>query len=345
MYDSDFFNPRYSRQELFYGIGYEGQEMISESRVLILGMGALGTHIADALCRAGVGYIRIVDRDYVELSNLQRQCLFDEEDALNCTPKAVAAKEKLLKINSSVEIESHVTDFNPHNAVEFCTGVHLVMDATDNFPARFLLNDVCLELGTTWIYGAALGSLGMSMVIIPGETPCYNCLVDGPPPPGLVPTCDTAGVLAPAIMATASVQVMEALKILSGEKEKISPFLTTMDLWENIINQYRIRPREDCPSCSRNLRGYLKGDDYLKTTKLCGNQSFQVTSKSEGEIDLEDMAQKLGRLGKVKKNPYLIAFSPDDKRTITVFKEGRALIRGVSTEEEALSLYSQFIGA
>ena len=231
---------RYSRQVRYANLGEAGQRRLLDSHVLVCGCGALGSVLANTLARAGVGRLRIVDRDFVEITNLQRQVLFDESDAAQSLPKAMAAAEKLRRINSQIAIEPIVADVDAGNILGLCEGVDLIVDGTDNFETRFLVNDAAIKLGLPWVYGGCLGSQGQTMTIVPGRTPCLRCLLGEPPPPGSTPTCDTAGIVAPIIGVIASIQAMEAIKMLSGHVEAIQPYLTIVELWENTVRQVRL---------------------------------------------------------------------------------------------------------
>ncbi len=253
---------RYSRQMLFHGIGAEGQQRIRHGRVLLCGCGALGSAIADGLVRAGVGFLRIVDRDFVELSNLQRQVLFDEQDITDELPKAIAAGRKLAKINSGVALDPIVADIDHTNMLKLATGVDLILDGMDNFETRFLINDAALETRLPWIYGGCVGSHGQVMPIIPGETACLRCLIGDVPGPGTTETCDTAGVIGPAVNVVAALQVVAALKILAGRRAEVEPMLTIVDVWDGTLRQMNVahlRERSNCPACIQGKREWLSG--------------------------------------------------------------------------------------
>ncbi|MCX7666876.1 MAG: ThiF family adenylyltransferase [Gemmataceae bacterium] len=267
---------RYSRQTRVPGIGKAGQEKISNSRVVICGCGALGTVLANHLARAGVGFLRIVDRDFVEVSNLQRQVLFDESDVLSNMPKSVAAANKLRAVNSHITIEPIVADIDRTNILDLCRDVDLILDGTDNFEVRYLINDAAVSLGKPWVFGGAVGTEGQTMTIIPGETPCLRCVFEASPGPGEVGTCETAGVLGPAVAVVASLQAAEALKILAGKKEAINRELFTLDLWLNTprrIKIARLLEKRNCPCCKQRKFEWLEGEHGTQTTSLCGRNA------------------------------------------------------------------------
>ncbi|MEO1866135.1 MAG: ThiF family adenylyltransferase, partial [Pseudomonadota bacterium] len=272
---------RYARQIRFPSIGESGQVALSASTALIVGCGALGSVIANTLARAGVGCLKIVDRDFLEYSNLQRQVLYDEQDVKDGLPKAIAAANKLSKINSAIEIKPFVVDVDASNVESICEGVDVILDGSDNFEIRFLLNDVAVKHSIPWIYGGCLGADGQTMAIIPGETACLNCLMlDGPPPPGTSPTCDSFGILSPVINLIASLQSMEAMKVLSGNRKSISPYLTVASLWESEIRQMDmsgLRDKVDCPTCRRGELHWLSGDRESHSVVLCGRDAVQVS--------------------------------------------------------------------
>ncbi len=322
--------------------------MLGESRVFLCGCGALGTVVADSLVRAGVGFLRIVDRDFVETSNLQRQVLFDEADVASGMPKAIAAAEKLRRINSEVEVEPVVADVDFRNVRDFAGDVDLIVDGTDNFEVRFLLNDAALELGKPWIYAGVVGSHGQTMTILPGETACLRCLVTDVPEPGAAETCDTAGVLGPAVNVIASLEVVAALKLLSGQRDKIDPVLTVVDVWDGTLrrmNLGNLRDSSDCPACQHGERKWLDGHEGSKTTVLCGRNAVQVSPTKRGELSLDDLAKRLGDVGEVRSNAYLLKLVlPEADREITVFRDGRAIVKGTEDESAARALYSRYVG-
>jgi adenylyltransferase/sulfurtransferase len=266
---------RYSRQELFSGIGALGQSRIRGSRVLVLGCGALGSVIAEILVRAGVGALTVVDRDFVEESNLQRQSLFDEEDARKGMPKAKAAEARLSRLNSEVSVHGEVADFSSENGRALLEGMDLVLDGTDNFETRFLLNDLSLLLGIPWIYGACVGSYGLALAVLPRKTPCLRCVLEEMPPPGSGPTCDTSGVISPIVHAVAGIQGAEALKILAGHPEQLLPGIVTIDLWEGVFHVMDFKGKAAwCPACTEGR--YASLGSGSAAAFLCGRDAVQI---------------------------------------------------------------------
>ncbi|MEK6236031.1 MAG: ThiF family adenylyltransferase, partial [Planctomycetales bacterium] len=331
--NSDDSNPleRYARQTRFAPFGEEGQRRLLESRVLVCGCGALGTYSANTLARAGVGTVRIVDRDFVDLTNLQRQVLFDEQDVADCMPKAIAAAEKLRRINSEIEIEPVVADVDYLNIAELCDGADVIVDGTDNFETRFLLNDASINFNIPWVYGGCLGAEGQTMTILPGETPCLRCLMHEAPPPGTTPTCDTAGIMASAIGVVASIQSLEAIKILSGNRDAVNRELIAVDLWDNRMRQVQVAALKEsgaCPTCgSDGSFSYLEGAAGSRSTVLCGRNAVQLSHAARDKISLDELAEKLDGVGQVSRNPFLLRLTVDDY-VLTVFPDGRAIIVG-----------------
>src|SRR5262245_11597909 len=337
---------RYSRQTRFYGVGEAGQRKLLESRVTLCGCGALGTVLANHLVRGGVGFVRIIDRDFIETSNLQRQVLFDEQDIADNLPKAEAAARKLRQINSSVTIEPVVTDIDRTNVLELCKDADVILDGTDNFEIRYLINDVAVKLGKPWVYGGSIGSHGQTMTILPGETPCLRCVFEAAPAPGEAGTCETAGVLSPIVNIAASFQVTEAPKILTGQKDKISRDLIYVDVWDNLQRRIKIAPllgKVDCPCCRRRRFEWLEGDQGSHTTSLCGRNAVQVSHRSATKLNFEDLAKHLEMLGEVSYNRFLLKFTADGHE-FTVFPDGRAIIKGTSDVDKARTLYAKYIG-
>ena len=329
---------------LFTPIGGDGQRKLLDSRVLIVGCGALGSAQAEMLVRAGVGHLRIVDRDFVEYTNLQRQTLFSEADANERLPKAVAAKARLSAINSGIEIEAVVADVNNSNAESLITGCDVVIDGTDNFQVRYLLNDACVKCGITWIYGAAVSSYGTTMTIIPGETPCLRCIFEKMPAPGTSPTCDTAGVIMPIISTIASIQVTEAIKILVGDRAALHGSLLQIDMWSNDRQKIKLaKPDPNCATCARHDYEFLHAASPEFSAVLCGRDAVQIAPGSAVGFDLKTLAQRLSSIGEVKQNEYLLRFSTNGNE-ITVFQDGRAIIKGTDDVAAARSIYARFIG-
>ena len=292
---------RYSRQTRVPGIGKAGQERIGSSRVTVCGCGALGTVLANHLVRAGVGFVRIVDRDFVEISNLQRQVLFDEADVADNMPKAVAAANKLRAVNSAITIEPVVADIDRTNILELCRDADLILDGTDNFEVRYTINDAAVKLGKPWVFGGAVGSEGQTMTIVPGETPCLRCVFEASPGPGDVGTCETAGVLGPAVAVVASYQAAEALKLLAGKKDAINRELVTFDLWTNTgrrVKIARLLDARNCPCCKQRKFEWLEGEHGTQTTSLCGRNAVQVSHRVAGKLSLDSLAKQLAVSGR-----------------------------------------------
>jgi adenylyltransferase/sulfurtransferase len=339
---------RYSRQILFHGIGAEGQRRIRESRVLLCGCGALGSAIADSLVRAGVGFLRLVDRDFVELSNLQRQVLYDEQDIAEQLPKAIAAGRKLARINSQVALEPLVTDIDHANMLALANGVDLIVDGMDNFETRFLINDAALETKTPWVYGGCVGSHGQVLPIFPGETACLRCLIGDVPGPGMAETCDTAGVIGPAVNVVAALQVVAVLKILAGRRDLVEPVLTIVDVWDGTMrkmNMGNLRERSNCPACVQGERDWLSGKKGSQTTILCGRNAVQISPSERQSLSLPEMAARLTSAGEVSQNAFLLRLTPAGTECqLTIFPDGRAIIKGTNDVTVARSLYSRYVG-
>lgn len=338
---------RYVRQMRFPGIGESGQQKLIESRVIICGCGALGSVIANTLARAGVGFVRIVDRDFLELNNLQRQVLYDESDVASGLPKAIAAANRLRAINSQIEIEPIVTDVNFANVEELCSDVDLILDGTDNFEIRFLLNDVSQKLMIPWVYGGCIGADGQTMTIIPGRSPCLACLMsDGPPPPGTTPTCDSAGILSPIINIIASLEASEAIKILSGNIDQVSKVLSVFEIWDNRMRQLNLESLlgEDrkCKVCIDKQFEWLSGERGSQSAVLCGRNSVQLSFPGE-QLDLEKIALELSKLGNVTRNAFLLRATIEDFQ-ITLFPDARAIITGTEEISVAKTVYAKYVG-
>ena len=338
-------NDRYSRQILFREIGKEGQERLLDSRVLLVGAGALGASHAEMLARAGVGTLRIVDRDFVEFTNLQRQTLYKEQDAIDRLPKAVAAKRRIAEINSEITVEEHVADVNNSNIESLIDGCDIVIDGTDNFQVRYLVNDACVKHNTPWVYGAAVSSYGTTMTIIPGETPCLRCVFEEMPDAGSAPTCDTAGVIMPIISSIAAVQVAEAIKLLTGNRDALHRSLLQIDIWQNDWRKIKLAgPNPDCPACGKREFQFLHAESQEFAAVLCGRDAVQIAPPNPTQIDLKGLAEKLSPLGEVRFNEYLLRFSHDGTE-MTVFTDGRAIVKGTDSISEARSLYSRYVGS
>lgn len=338
---------RYARQIRYPAFGEEGQRRLLASRVLVVGCGALGSVLANTLARAGVGKLRVVDRDFLELNNLQRQVLFDEDDLAANLPKAIAAANKLRRINSQIEIEPVVADVNHTNIEQLCAGVDCIVDGTDNFEIRFLVNDAAIKHNIPWVYGGCLGCEGQTMTILPGETPCLRCLMAETPPPGTTPTCDTAGILAPIINVIASIQAMEAIKILSGHREAASRVLSVFELWDNRLRQVKVASlgeSVDCPTCKHGDFPWLTGERGSHTAILCGRNAVQLSFPDRQRLDLANLARKLAGVGKITQNAFLLRLSVDDYQ-ITAFPDGRAIVGGTDDIATARTLYARYIGS
>lgn len=338
---AEFSGSRYSKQILFRPIGEEGQAKISSSTVTIIGLGALGTVSSSHLCRAGVGVLKLADRDFVETGNLQRQLLFDENDAGQRLPKVIAAAQKLEAANSEIKIEPLVADISPRNIETVIMGSDLVIDGTDNLETRFLINDACLKNNIPWIYTAVLGSVGMLMSIIPHRTPCLQCYFDKMPPAGTIPGCDTEGVLSMTTGTAASIQCAEALRLLIG-LEPI-PGLFYLDVWNREFETFDISRRPDCPACGQGRYDHLEGSGYSWTTVLCGRNAVQIMPPSEQQINLKQLEARLKQVGPTSFNGFLLSFNPGSHEII-LFPNGRAIIRGTKDEAEARNLYARYIG-
>jgi adenylyltransferase/sulfurtransferase len=334
---------RYSRQILFSGIGEEGQRRLLAARVLIVGCGALGSAHAESLARAGVGHLRIVDRDFVEPSNLQRQTMFTESDAEQRLPKAIAAANHLRQINSEIQIEPHIIDLNHSSIEQLLIGCDLVIDGTDNFGTRYLINDACVKHNVNWIYGAAVGSYGVTMTIRPHQTACLRCLFEEAPPAASAPTCDTSGVIMPIINVVSAVQVSEALKLLTGHNESLHGALIQFDVWQNEWRKIGTGGRRpECPTCGLALYETLSQPSE-GVAVLCGRDAVQISPSQPTRINFSSLAERLRRAGEVKFNEYLLRFKTG-KFELTVFQDARSIIRGTDEIATARSLYAKYIG-
>jgi adenylyltransferase/sulfurtransferase len=337
-------HPRYSRQVLFDGIKSDGQVRISRSRAVMVGCGALGAAQASLLVRAGVGTLRIIDRDFVDESNLQRQILFDEEDVCSVLPKAAAAEKKLRLANSLVNVEGLVEDVNASSIDRLLGGFDLIIDATDNFEVRYLINDFSVKNRIPWIYGACVGSHGLMFPILPGEGPCLRCVFENKPPAGAALSCDTAGVIGPIVVIIAGMQVAEALKLLSGAKDRVSRKITSIDIWDNQLQAINLPPMNpDCPCCGRQEFPFLEGLLGADATTLCGRNSVQIRSDKGTRIDLDALARRLSPIGSLEQNRFLLRAVIDGYQ-LTVFSDGRAIINGTYDIGVAKSLYARYVG-
>lgn len=336
------FEDRYSRQVLFPGIGAQGQARLSQGRVAIVGCGATGACVSGLLARAGVGQLVIIDRDYVEPSNLQRQSLFDEADAAESLPKAVAAARKIAAFNSEIQTTPVVADLAPENIESFLGDADLILDATDNFETRYLINDFAVKHGKPWIYAAAVAAYAVTMNVLPGETACLACLFPAPPE-GTSETCDTAGILNSAVNLIGSIQATEAIKFLVGAKDKLRRTLLSFDVWSNEQAEITAaRPRPGCQTCEKRQFIHLAGERRPQIT-LCGRNSVQI-HESNRPVDFTEMSARLGNHGTVKHNAFVLKFWRDPYE-MTLFPDGRAIIKGTNDASVARSLYARFVGS
>jgi adenylyltransferase/sulfurtransferase len=337
---------RYRRQMRFEPLGEKGQRRLLASRVLVCGCGALGSVAADLLVRAGVGFVRIVDRDFLEPDNLHRQVLFDERDVAEELPKAVAAARRLGQINSEVEIEPVVADVSAANISGLADDVQLVVDGTDNFETRYLVNDYSVACGTPWVFGGCVGAEGQVMAVLPGETACLSCLLPDPPPAETQPTCETAGVIGPIVSVIAALQSAEALKILSGNLEAVNRRLTIVDLWGNQIRSIgvnRLRGQAECATCGDRNFPWLDGRRGVAAVSLCGRNAVQLAPAAPGRISLASLSAKLQQIGKVSGNEFLLRCEVEKYR-LTVFVDGRTIVGGTDDVVEARAVHARYIG-
>ncbi len=336
---------RYSRQILFPPIGEAGQRRLLEAHVTLIGVGATGSILADRLVRAGIGHLRLVDRDFVELNNLQRQLIYDEDDVAAVLPKAVAIARKLRRINSTIAIEEIVADVNPTNILSLIADADIVVEGTDNFATRYLINDACVKLGKPWIYTGVVASYGMTMTIRPGVTPCLRCVMGELPAPGAAPTCDTAGIIGPIVSLMGSITVAEALKLLLG-RGTLNDGMIHVDLWENTFEKFTLGgPRPDCPTCGRREFAFLNAEAGTRLTALCGRDAVQVSVAAQSAINLAALADRLtaAQVGQVQVNSYLLR-ARIEGFDFTVFPDGRAIIKGTNDEAVAATLYARYVG-
>jgi len=346
---------RYNRQMLWAPIGVEGQRKLLAARVLLVGCGALGTVLANTLARAGVGHLTIVDRDFIEINNLQRQVLFDEQDIADGLPKSVAGQKKIAKINSAITVEAVVADVNHGNIETLAAGKDLLLDGTDNFETRFLINDASVKLNIPWIYGACISAMGLAMVIRPGITPCLRCIFETIPPPGMNPTCDTAGVLGPTVNLVASWQAMEALKLLTGNIKDVSKTLFSFDMWDNRYQQLNVAKAKDladCPACKHKNFEFLSGKFGSSTTTLCGRNAVQISQPAGHKVDFEHIAVGLRTVGTPNYNKFMlkcaIVEGAGERRKeyeLTLFADGRAIVKGTNDAATAKAIYAKYVGA
>lgn len=358
---------RYHRQMLLPGFGQAGQEKLLDSTALIMGCGALGSVAADMLARAGVGHLKIVDRDFIELTNLQRQVLFDEQDVADAIPKAEAAKRKIARSNSQVEVTAIVDDLNHANIERYAEGADILIDGLDNFETRYLANDCAVKNGIPYVYGGAVSTVGMALAILPHTaeggawwensesgnhaTPCFRCIFEEPPPPGENPTCDTAGVIGPVVSIIANFQVSEALKILTGNLGLVNPAMLSIDLWSNVITQLKVGKAwadGDCACCKGRQFEYLEGRAGSSAATLCGRNAVQLRHRQSAQgADLAEVARRLSAHGEVRANDFMVRADISDggkDYEITLFADGRAIVKGTDEESQARSVYSKYVG-
>ncbi len=348
---------RYHRQMLLPGFGEQGQRRLRQSTALILGCGALGSAAADMLARAGIGRLLIVDRDFIELTNLQRQVLFDEQDVTDGIPKAEAAKRKLARINSEVQVTAVVDDINHRNIEELAAGADILVDGLDNFETRYLANDLAVKTCTPYLYGGAVATVGMAYAILPHKdktksTACLRCLFEEAPAPGSVATCGTAGVLGPAVSIIANFQVTEALKILTGNRALVNPAMLNIDLWANTLMQLKVdkaRDNANCPCCKQRNFEYLDGKAGSSSTSLCGRNAVQLTHRQKaGTLDFDGLAARLGEHGTVQVNEFILRAEVTENGKdfeLSVFPDGRAIIKGTGDTAVARRVYAKFVGS
>lgn len=335
---------RYARQRIFPGVGEAGQTRLSKSHALLVGVGALGCGSAQILARAGVGRLTLVDRDFVELDNLQRQTLYDESDVASGLPKAEAAARRVRAINGAIIAEPRIADVNYSNVESLVRDADVVVDGTDNFETRFVLNDACVKLGKPWIYAGAVASSGMVAAIRPGASPCFRCLVAEPPDAGHTATCDTAGVLGAAVGVVSAVAAGEAMKLLLGKTDALIEGLLWIDVWANQFNVFKVARNPDCPACGKRDFAYLRGAAGTLVTALCGRNAVQITPTGAAAIDLAAMEKKLSAAGRVTRNPFLLRADIDGV-ALTLFSDGRTIFQGIDDAARARSLYARFIGS
>jgi adenylyltransferase/sulfurtransferase len=359
---------RYHRQMLLTGFGEPGQRRLRESTAVVLGCGALGTVVADLLARAGVGHLVLIDRDFVELTNLQRQVLFDEQDVADALPKAEAAKRQLAAINSQVQVTAIVDDANFSNIERLIAGANVLLDGVDNFETRYLANDCAVKHGIPYVYGGAVGTVGTAFAILPHSadssaawerapggnraTPCLRCLFEEAPPPGTGATCDTVGVIGPAAGIVANFEVAEALKVLTGNFDRVCPTMLNFDLWSNTFKQFKVAlayEQGDCPCCKHGKFEYLDGSLGSGASTLCGRDAVQLRQKRDGEdVDLKEIAGRLRAHGEVKVNDFMLRAKLVDRDRpyeLTLFPDGRAIVHGTHEPNVARSLYAKFVGS
>ncbi|MEM6691030.1 MAG: ThiF family adenylyltransferase [Planctomycetota bacterium] len=340
---------RYSRQERFLPGGVEDSQRIRASRVAVVGLGALGSVVAEILARAGVGELRLIDRDVVEWSNLQRQALYNEEDARQAIPKSEAAANHLARINGDVELVPHVLDLQPHNLAIPLGRVDLIIDGSDNFAVRLLVNDWALSKGIPWVHGGCVGSSGQVRAFLPGERTCFRCLVPDVPPASAMETCDTAGVLGPATHLIASMQAAEAIKILSGHTEMVQREVTHIDLWTGKVLKVALKPNDavPCPACDQGRYEFLNAITLERGEAICGRDAVQIQPSSSHSMDLAALERSLCGLGKIERKRFFARFNPSEfpNITLTIFNDGRVIVDGTQDVQHAIKARDRFLGA
>ena len=342
-FDSD----RYARQTRFAPLGTAGQARLAAGRVAVVGCGALGSVVAMALVRAGVGFLRIIDRDVPEVSNLPRQVLFDEADIAAGLPKAAAAAAHLQKINSAAVLEPVVADLTAANAIGLLDGVDVIVDGTDNLEARFLINECACRAGTPWVYGGAIGAEGRVLTVVPGRTACLRCLIPEPPAPGSLPTCESAGILGVASMVVGAVESAEAIRLLAGQASRMGNRLLVCDLWEQVWRTIDLTPLalEGCATCRRGEYPWLEGRMVGAATVLCGRDAVQVAAPAGGRLDLAACAARLATVGKVTANPWIVRCEVEPGIQLAIFADGRAIVWGTREEVRARMIVARYLGA
>jgi len=344
---ADFDPDRYSRQVRYAPVGAAGQARLAAASVTVVGCGALGGVVAMALVRAGVGRLRIVDRDVPELSNLPRQVLFDEADVAAGLPKAAAAVRHLERVNSAAALHPVVADLTAANVAALLDGSDVVVDGSDNFEARFLVNEYCCRTGVPWVHGGAIGAEGRVMTVLPGKTACLRCLIPEPPVPGALPTCDTAGIIGPAALVVGAVQAAEVIKLLVGATGPAGGRLLACDLWEGSWRSIdlAVLAREGCPTCQGGDFPWLDGRCGGRATVLCGRDAVQVAAAASGDVDLADLAARLRATVSVTHNPWLVRAEVEPGIQLSVFADGRAIVAGTREESRARAIVARYVGA
>lgn len=351
---------RYHRQQILPGIGDAGQDRLARSHAAVVGLGALGSAIADHLARAGVGRLTLIDRDLVDATNLQRQSLYTERDAAEQSPKAEAARRRLTEVNSEITLDAHIADLTPRNIAQLLAGPagrpDVILDGTDNFETRYLLNDLAVRDGVPFVYGGVVGTRGMQTTIRPGTTPCLRCLFEDPPAPGTQPTCDTAGVLGPVVAIVAGCQASDAIRLMLGQGDRIPASLLEFDLWAGHRRRLDLTDarRENCPCCGLRRFEFLAGGNASAAATLCGQNAVQISppDRPGRPLDLGSLAERLGGVGEVRLTSFMVRATlpagPDgsqERCTLTVFRDGRAIVSGTALPDRARALYARYVGS